>query len=124
MSVDVNSMYPLLGMVSFNMSPETYIPPHLVPQELQDILRVYYNSQEELNILNLDSTVKERVTELLQKYNIGLGINGACFRREEEGIIPKTVRDIYLSRRSKQKELKLYLSLKLKIEEELRSRAS
>lgn len=122
MSVDVNSMYPLLGMVSFNMSPETYIEPHEVPSELQDVLRKYYNSQDETRIIDLSKDVKDIVTSLLQKYNIALGINGACFRREKEGIIPKTVRDIYLSRKDKQKLLKKSQSIQIKVQEILRKR--
>jgi DNA polymerase elongation subunit (family B) len=122
MSVDVNSMYPLLGMVSFNMSPETYIEPHLVPAELQDVLRKYYNSQDETSIINLSKDIKEVVTSLLQKYNIGLGINGACFKNDHVGIIPKTVRNIYLSRKDKQKLLKKNQSIQIKIDEILRHR--
>lgn len=124
MSVDVNSMYPLLGMVSFNMSPETYVEPHNVPTELQDVIRRYYNSQDEDKIINLPKETKEVVTGLLQKYNMGLGINGVCFKNDEEGIIPKKVRDIYLSRKDKQRLLKRNQSIQIKIEEILRQRGA
>lgn len=122
MSVDVNSMYPLLGMVSFNMSPETYVEPHKVPPELGDVIRKYYNSQDEENILNLDESIKVIVSKLLRKYNLGLGINGAVFDNTEQGIIPKTVKDIYLNRKEKQKIKKSFEKLKLEIQKELSTR--
>ena len=38
MSSDVNSMYPLLGMVGFNISPETFVELNKVPADLKGIL--------------------------------------------------------------------------------------
>lgn len=124
MSIDVNSMYPLLGMVSFNMSPETYIEPHRVPEEVQDVIRAYFNSQDETRVMGMSPDIKRKMSELLKKHNIGLGINGAVFDNSKEGIIPKSVRGIYLDRKEKQKELEGFEKLKLKIQEELRKRAS
>lgn len=122
MSVDVNSMYPLLGMVGSNMSPETYIQPHDVPAELQDYIRMYYNTQDETNILELDTNIKESVSELLRKYNISLGINGACFSQKEVGIVPQTVKDIYLNRKEAQKKLRALQSKQIAVEDAIRKK--
>ena len=41
-SEDVNSMYPLLSMVSFNMSPETFIPVSKAPPEVREMILTHY----------------------------------------------------------------------------------
>ena len=39
MNVDVNSMYPMLSIAAFNMSPETYISMDKAPADLRDLLK-------------------------------------------------------------------------------------
>lgn len=122
MSVDINSMYPLLSMVSFNMSPETFVEPHNIPVELRELLNKYYNTQDEEKIINLDPSIKSEVTRLLHKHNLSLGINGQVFNRSEEGIIPRTVRDIYNTRKGTQRKLRAEQQLRIDIREELNKR--
>lgn len=98
-SEDVNSMYPLLGMVGFNMSPETFIPKYKLPDQFRDIVLTYFNDQNEESRLQLPKEVWETTTSLLQEHNLSLGINGAVFSRDKLGMIPELVLDIYNSRK-------------------------
>lgn len=107
MSTDVNSMYPLLGMVGFNMSSETFIKKANLPPELRDIVLAYFNDQDQAARFNIPDNVWNKTTELLQQHNIALGINGAAFSRDQVGIIPLLVQDIYNSRKkAKQTQFK------------------
>lgn len=107
LSADVNSMYPLLGMVGFNMSPETYIPKRNLPSELRDIVLKYFNDQDEAARLHMDPTIWDATKELLNKHNIALGINGAAFSKDKLGMVPEMVQDIYDARKkAKQTQFK------------------
>ena len=117
MSADVNSMYPLLSMVGFNMSPETYVPMHKVPSDLKEILLTYFNDQDEGKRLELDKNIWAKTTELLQKYNYSLGINGAVFTKDKLGMIPKMIMDIYTARKVAKKEQFKYEQQKVLIKE-------
>ena len=99
LSADVNSMYPLLGMVGFNMSPETYIPISDLPPELRDIVLTYFNSQDEGARLELPDDIWNATTSLLNKHNMSLGINGAVFSKDKLGMIPELVQVIYDGRK-------------------------
>jgi DNA polymerase elongation subunit (family B) len=103
-SADVNSMYPLLGMVGFNMSPETYIPKYKLPDQLRDIVMQYFNDQEEEKRLDLPPEVWEATTQCLKDNNMALGINGAVFSKDKLGMVPEMVQDIYDSRKKAKKE--------------------
>ena len=107
LSADVNSMYPLLGMVGFNMSPETFVKKHELPDELRDIVLAYYNNQIEAERFNIPEDVKRRTSELLKEHNLSLGINGAAFKQVKKGLVPELVTDIYATRKdAKQMQLK------------------
>jgi len=107
LSADVNSMYPLLGMVGFNMSPETFVPKYKLPPELRDIILSYFNEQDEDPLFDYSSDIWNSCTELLQKHNLSLGINGAVFKKDKLGMIPELVLDIYNTRKkAKQKQFK------------------
>lgn len=122
LSADVNSMYPLLGMVGFNMSPETYIPKHKLPADLRDIVLQYFNNQEESQRLELPSEVWELTTDLLNKHNMSLGINGAVFGKEKLGMVPEMVQEIYDSRKKAKKTQFEYERRKVLIKDILRKR--
>ena len=107
-SEDVNSMYPLLSMVSFNMSPETYVPLSKAPAELREFILTYYTDQDEDRCLNLSNEVKLKTIELLKKYNFSMGINGALFSNEKIGLIPKLVLDIYHGRKKDKNKMLSY----------------
>lgn len=117
LSEDVNSMYPLLGMVGFNMSPETYVPIHELPNDLRDIVLTYFNDQDESKRLKLPDEVWQRTTELLNEHNMSLGINGAVFSKEKRGMIPELVQDIYDSRKKAKKTMFKYMQQKVLINE-------
>jgi len=108
LSADVSSMYPLLGITGFNMSPETFIPKHNLPSDLRDILLQYFNDENEQDRLKLPEKVWNRTTSLLKKYNYSMGINGAVFDNNNgEGMLPELVLDIYNSRKiAKQTQFK------------------
>lgn len=123
LSADVNSMYPLLGMVGFNMSPETFVPKYKLPDELRDIVLAFFNDQEEGNRLKLSPEVWSKTTELLQKHNLALGINGVVFKKDKPGIIPEMVQEIYDPREKAKEQMQLYEKRKILIESILKERA-
>ena len=104
MSADVNSMYPLLSMVAENMSPETYISPDDLPNDLQSLVKKYFLNENEDERLELDDKIWKQYSKLLEKYNYSGSITGAVFDNNIEGIVPKLVLDIYLGRK-KEKQL-------------------
>lgn len=122
LSADVNSMYPLLGMVGFNMSPETYVPIHALPGDLKDLILMYFNNQDETKRFELDENIWNTVTGLLKKYNYSLGINGAIFSKEKLGIIPRLVQEIYDGRKKAKKTMFLYEQQKVLIKEIMKSK--
>jgi DNA polymerase elongation subunit (family B) len=116
-SADVNSMYPLLGMVGFNMSPETYIPKHKLPSQLRDIVLQYFNDQQEENRIGLPEQVWSTTTKLLNEHNMSLGINGAVFDKSNLGLIPQLVQDIYDGRKQAKKTMLKYEKQKIIIKD-------
>lgn len=122
LSADVNSMYPLLGMVGFNMSPETFIPKFKLPPELRDIVLSYFNDQEESNRLDLSNEVWDVVKQLLSEHNLSLGINGAVFTKDKIGMVPELVQDIYDSRKKAKKEMFKYEQQKVLINQLLKEK--
>jgi len=121
-SADVNSMYPLLGMVGANMSPETFIPRHKLPSELRDIVMAFFDNQDVAERLELDDHIWEQTVELLQEHNISLGVNGAAFDRTEVGMVPSMILDIYANRKKAKKEQFKHEKGKIMIQEILRAR--
>ena len=107
-SEDVNSMYPLLSMVSFNMSPETFIPVSKAPPEVREMILTHYNDQNEDRLFDLSNDVKLKTSDILKKYKLSMGINGALFSNEETGLIPQLVLDIYLGRKKDKKTMLKY----------------
>lgn len=119
-SADVNSMYPLLGMVGFNMSPETFIPKHKLPSQLRDIVMQYFNDQDESKRLTLPNEVWQTTTRLLEENNMALGINGAVFDKSSLGLIPQLVQDIYDGRKQAKKTQFKYEQRKVLIKQILK----
>jgi DNA polymerase elongation subunit (family B) len=114
-SSDVNSMYPLLGIVGFNMSPETFIPKHKLPEQLRDIVLQYFDNQDEEVRLELPSEVWQMTTKLLQENKLSLAINGSVFANDKIGIVPKMVQEIYDSRKNAKKTMIKYEKQKILI---------
>lgn len=126
MNVDVNSMYPMLSIAAFNMSPETYISMDNAPPELRDLLKsVIKKEQDEEQFLDLkDNNIEkfEKITNLLQKYKLSLGINGALFDISKKGLIPSLVTEIYNNRKKAKKTMNNYIAKSVMIKDILHKR--
>lgn len=122
LSSDVNSMYPLLGMVAFNNSPETYIPIHKLQPDIRTIILKYYNNENEEERFNIPENIKLEMQRLLKKYNYSLGVNGAIFTKDKLGIVPEMVLDIYNARKQDKKTMFEYEKKSLEIKEILKQR--
>ena len=126
MNVDVNSMYPMLSIAAFNMSPETYISMDKAPPELRDLLKsVIKKEQDEEQFLDLkDNNIEkfEKITNLLQKYKLSLGINGALFDISKKGLIPSLVTEIYNNRKKAKKTMNNYIAKSVMIKDILHKR--
>ena len=116
-SSDVNSMYPLLGMASFNMSPETFIAFEDRHPDVQ-ALNTLLDTQDEDEILAITEEQWKIIREVAQKHNVALGVGGAVFKRDVQGVIPKLVVDIYQGRKIAKKEMfkQQQLAINLKAE--------
>lgn len=121
-SIDVKSMYPLLGMVGFNMSPETFVPKYKLPDQLRDIVLKYFNDQDESGRLTMDKSIWYATTKLLKEHNLSLGINGAVFNCEKIGMIPELVQEIYNSRKKAKNKMLDYEKRKLLISEMIKAK--
>lgn len=107
-SVDINSAYPNLSMRGFNMSAETYVAPRDLPTEMRDINLAYFNDEDEEKRFKMyleRPEIFNTYTALAKKHNYCLGINGAVFKRDEVGIIPRLVKEIYAERKALKKEM-------------------
>ena len=126
MNVDVNSMYPMLSIAAFNMSPETYISMDKAPADLRDLLKsVIKKDQDEEQFLDLKDNNPEKfkkITELLQKYKLSLGINGALFDISKKGLIPSLVTEIYNNRKKAKKTMNNYIAKSVMIKDILHKR--
>ena len=117
LSSDVASMYPLLGMTGFNMSPETILSIDMLPPALRDIVLSYFNDQDEGKLLDYPPEVWDVTSALLREHNLCLGINGAVFTTDKTGIIPELVLGIYNERKATRKIESKYKNQRLLIED-------
>ena len=122
LSADVNSMYPLLGMVGFNMSPETFVPRSELPADLKMLVQQHFGTQEEGHVFDLSPEQWTDITETLRRHNMALAVNGAVFRRDEIGMIPVMVQEIYDSRKKAKGTQFRYEKKSLEIQEILNQR--
>jgi len=119
---DVTSQYPH-NIMALGMSPESYIKRENIPKDLYEEIKELHNEDyPEDVVINWSIDKKNRVTELLQKYNIAMSINGACFDRNVKGVIPKLVEEVF-NERKVFKDLKSKASSDIaKIKEEIARR--
>ena len=117
MNFDVNSMYPLLAIVAFNMSPETYVPIYQLPSDLKDLVLAYFNDQDDDARFNLKPEIWETLSVLLKKYNLSMAPNGACFKHDFVGIVPKLVLEIYKRRKQEKKTMLKYEQRKVDLKD-------
>jgi DNA polymerase elongation subunit (family B) len=123
LSSDVSSMYPLLSIAACNMSPETFIPKDQRPKELQQMIDKYFPNQDETIYLKYTEEW-DHIVNILKKYNVSLGINGSVYKRDQDGLIPLLVTDIYNTRKLKKKEMFKHKQNKVNILNELEKNKS
>lgn len=108
MNLDVNSMYPNLSITAFNMSPETFLPLNKAPDDVKDLILSIVRGQDEEQFLNLDDKRKQLLSDKLKQYNLSMGINGALFKQDKTGVIPRLVTEIYDQRKEFKKKMIKY----------------
>ncbi len=113
MSVDINSMYPLLGMRAHNMSPEMYIEEKDLNPELMALRDEFHHTEDERLYLKEDNL--QRIKDICVRNDVTYGMN-CFFRRQEEGIIPQVVGDIYANRKIAKGKMLMYKALKARIQ--------
>lgn len=111
-SIDVNSMYPLLGMRAFNMSPETYIEEKDMDLDMLQIRNMYHRDEDEYKFTK--DGVMDEIGKVCKAHDVAFGMN-AFFRRDEEGIIPATVGKIYGDRKIAKNKMLMYKALHAKL---------
>jgi len=102
-SFDWASLYPSIIRWN-NFSPETYINSSELPQELKEIRQKVFVDNEDLLIGKVDEII-EKVTPVLEKYNVSAGINGSFYKRDEVGLIPQLIKQLYAERKSDKKQM-------------------
>lgn len=107
-NVDVNSMYPMLSIKGFNMSPETFVPFDKLPPELSEHISKLFNSQDESKVLMYDDSINCETARLLKKYDYAMSPRGVCYSREFIGVVPDTVAKIYFGRKADKKKMLEY----------------
>lgn len=111
-SFDANSLYPSI-IRSFNISPETILAAHEVPEELAP----WYDR------LQIDSMAHdEELTPLLEKHNLAMTANGHFFKREKQGVIPFLMSKVYNDRVNAKNEMKKHKKELVAIEAEMKRR--
>lgn len=133
-SEDVNSMYPLLSIAGSNMSPDTFIFPHELPNDgvLGELKQFIYKhlhigtqrEQDENNLLELikNNELKQKLIHLLKTANLAMAPNGALFKKDHGGFVPAMVSEIYAERKQVKKSMFQKEQLLIKIEEILQHR--
>ena len=75
---------------------------------MRDINLAFFNDEDEESRFRLyleKPEIFNKYTELAHKYNYCLGINGAVFKKDSIGIIPRLVKEIYAERKAQKKEM-------------------
>ena len=111
-SIDVNSMYPLLGMRAFNMSPETYVEESDMPEDMKHLREKYHRDEDEYKFTK--EGVLEEIQGVCERNDVAFGMN-AFFRRDKEGIIPSIVDTIYTERKIAKGKMLMYKALNARL---------
>ena len=106
-SLDVTSMYPS-QMMAFNMSPETFVWPKDIPEDLRnEIENLKLSSDEQFHLKEYfnNKAKYSKFTEFLKKYNFSSALNGAIFRKDFRGVIPVLVENVFTQRKAAKKKM-------------------
>lgn len=121
---DYASLYPNI-MMQKGLSPESYVPEDEIPSDLWNLIQksgIYRAIDCDEIYIKLDLNLKEEIRKLLVKYDFSMGVNGTCYRRSVDGIIPKKVSMIYKERKLFKKEMLNAASIIESIKKELEAR--
>lgn len=124
-SIDVNSEYPLLGIVAHNMSAETYIEEYDLHPELLKLRHQYHYDENEDKFLDdvlFDSDDLKEISKICKKHNVSFGTN-AFFDNSKLGIMPEIVLNIYNERKVAKGKMLTYNVLHTKLDSEIKKRS-
>ena len=117
-SIDINSMYPLLGIVAHNMSAEKYVPYDELPTDAKELYDKYQSDEKEgkfLSMTGLNETVANEIEVISKKYNYSFGIN-AFFKNDSIGLVPEIIKEIYSDRKIAKNKMLTFKAFKTIIE--------
>ena len=123
-SEDYASLYPNI-MMQKGLSPESYVNEEDIPADLFELILstgIYRAINCDDLYINMSEEVKHNITDLLIKYNLTMGVNGTCYDRSIDGIIPSKVSQIYKERKYHKKEMKKAETIVEQIKKELEAR--
>jgi len=104
---DYASLYPNIIMQK-GLSPESYVPENEIPRDLWNLIQasgIYRAVNCDEIYIGLAANVKEEIRKLLVKYNLTMGVNGTCYRKDVNGILPQKISMIYNERKFHKKEM-------------------
>ena len=119
-SIDINSMYPLLGITAHNMSAEKYIPYENLQPDAKLIYDKWMSNEDETKFLSKTGLVDEtkEIQEICQKYDMSFGMN-AFFKNDSQGILPNLVLNIYNDRKVSKGKMLTFKALKTKLQDSM-----
>lgn len=100
MVYDITSSYPS-QIIGRNLSPETIIDDHKVPEELKSIRQQFKGIDS-----CCDIDLLEDIKPLLKKYNVAYTSNGHFFDITTQGVIPGIVSELFEGRKLIKKQMK------------------
>lgn len=98
-SFDLASLYPHL-MMQFNMSPETYVKDHVESVSPEMVLDGAYQNETPYAV----------------------AANGACFRKDQLGVIPAIIKGLYAERKQVKNEMLVFEEELERVKDELKKR--
>lgn len=102
-SFDWASLYPSI-IRWCNFSPETYIEPHKLPNDLRAVRDKFFRDDEDLLLRRVEDVLEE-ASPIMRKYDVTAGINGAFFKRDTIGLVPRLIKMLYAERKADKKQM-------------------
>ena len=106
-SFDFTSQYPI-GCATLNICPTTHIRQKDIPEDLQELIaplqkkvingEIKDDEKNMFTYIDFSSEKKEKILELLIKYNVTLSPNGTIFTKKHKGEIPIIIEEIFSKR--------------------------
>ena len=121
-SFDWASLYPSI-IRWCNLSPETWIPTNELNDDLKYLKDKYFIDDEDHLIENYEE-LKTISPDILKKHNVSAGINGSFYRRDEVGLVPILIKNLYAERKASKKTMFDYTKIKERIKGVIKERQS